>query len=193
MRNLMISEYLFCPQCGTKNPTNSNFCNSCGLDLRTIPNRNKLVPSQQKNEKKELIPKTELEQKKNPSTSSKEVIRGIIGFIVLIFILGAIGSIFSESDSDEDKERELKGYANIISENFISKQLRAPATADFPSFGSDRVKSLGKNRFKIISYVDAQNGFGAQIRTNYWVVLKYTGGEPLNDESWVLEDYKIYE
>jgi hypothetical protein len=41
--------------------------------------------------------------------------------------------------------------------------------------------------------VEAQNSFGAKIRTNYLVVLKYKGGEPLDYENWILEDLKLYE
>ena len=38
----------------------------------------------------------------------------------------------------------------------------------------------------IESYVDAQNSFGAQIRTEWIVVLTHTGGNWANSSNWDL-------
>ncbi|MGB7621644.1 MAG: hypothetical protein WBN92_04775, partial [Terriglobia bacterium] len=48
----------------------------------------------------------------------------------------------------------------------IKENLKSPSTADFPDF-FDRVNSLGKGAFELYIDVDAQNGFGAKIRSNF--------------------------
>ena len=49
-------------------------------------------------------------------------------------------------------------------QQFVTQRLKAPSTADFPSF-DDKSVTTGANVFTVDSYVDAQNAFGAKIRT----------------------------
>ena len=70
-----------------------------------------------------------------------------------------------------------------MSHYFVKKNLKAPSTADFPVFRETAVDDLGGGRFRVTSYVDAQNSFGAQIRTNYTCVVK---GEE-DSTNWTLE------
>lgn len=77
------------------------------------------------------------------------------------------------------KKNEATAY--VMSQQFVERQLRAPATADFPSWPDEyQVQTLGNCKYKVRSYVDAQNGFGALIRSNYSAVLVL---HPEND-SW---------
>jgi hypothetical protein len=63
--------------------------------------------------------------------------------------------------------------AYVMSQDFVKQQLRAPATADFPSWPDEyRVSVLGNCQYQVQSYVDAQNGFGALIRSNYSAVVQ---------------------
>lgn len=63
---------------------------------------------------------------------------------------------------------------------FVLQGLKAPATAKFPVFPYEAI-DLGNGRYKIMSFVDSQNSFGALIRSDWTVVMK-----TLNN-SWVLE------
>jgi len=45
----------------------------------------------------------------------------------------------------------------------------------------------GKNRYELREWVDAQNAFGATIRSNYQCTIKYSGGEEAEQRNWVLE------
>lgn len=66
----------------------------------------------------------------------------------------------------EEDEKNDGSVAAICAKNYVKDSLKAPSTADFPwSLGS--TVPLGKNQYTVSSYVDAQNGFGAMIRTNY--------------------------
>jgi len=70
-----------------------------------------------------------------------------------------------------------------MSQTFMKRKLKAPATADFPSYSDSDVSVVhrGGGVFMVKSYVDAQNSFGANIRTHYICELKDNGGD-----SWSL-------
>ncbi len=75
----------------------------------------------------------------------------------------------------EAKQRRLEecgekneSMAFVMSQEFVKRRLRAPATADFPSWPSEyRSQAIGDCKYQVITYVDAQNGFGALIRSRY--------------------------
>jgi hypothetical protein len=46
--------------------------------------------------------------------------------------------------------------------------------------------------FKVASYVDSQNAFGASIRTKYIVLLKYTGGDEDDVKNWRLDNISLF-
>jgi hypothetical protein len=118
----------------------------------------------------------------------------IFGFVLLIilfiFIVGLIVSDATDDNSSSNPatqlEQDLSSYAFVISQNFITSTLKAPSTADFP-FLDFTAENLGNNRYKVTSYVDSQNGFGAMIRSNWQTVLKYNSGDTANPSSWILE------
>ena len=72
----------------------------------------------------------------------------------------------------------------------IKTQLNAPSTAKFPSFwnASDHVTYLGGKRYKIRSWVDAQNGFGAMIRQKYVSTIRMEN----SDNHWSLEEVQFF-
>ncbi len=74
--------------------------------------------------------------------------------------------------------------AYIYSQFFVEKELRSPTTASFPNIKRDGVTStaIGNCRFLIRSYVDAQNAFGAEIRTYFAITIERLPEQ----ESWKL-------
>jgi hypothetical protein len=60
--------------------------------------------------------------------------------------------------------------AHIEAEDFVKGRLRAPATADFQAYNAT---NIGGCNFVVKGYVDAQNGFGAKLRSAYVVELEY--------------------
>ena len=110
----------------------------------------------------------------------------------------AISEVFGWclTESENNRDRFTSHYNEIDAldeprnavmacENFIESQLLAPASADHPSGGQGYIDH-GKGKYTITSYVDAQNGFGAMIRTNYRCVAQYTGP----DAPWHLSAWK---
>lgn len=68
---------------------------------------------------------------------------------------------------------------------YVSAVLRAPATARFPSWRDAgdptvRVIHYAPCRARVVSWVDAQNGFGAKLRTHYTIDME----SPDGGETW---------
>lgn len=122
----------------------------------------------------------------------KEMIKGIT-FLMAICLVGACWATPAKKTDDSNTEKaarpmtELNAEAYSASEDFVKQKLKAPATADFP--GSDgRVTYLGDSTFSIVSYVDAQNSFGANIRSNYTAKVRYT-----SRDTWRAIEVKLLE
>jgi hypothetical protein len=70
----------------------------------------------------------------------------------------------------------------------VRRRLKSPSSASFPwSFDEYSVTDLGLGHWRVSGYVDAQNGFGATIRTRWSVEMQDEGA------SWKLIDANIYE
>ncbi|UQY33599.1 hypothetical protein K8U54_18020 [Pseudomonas fulva] len=74
---------------------------------------------------------------------------------------------------------ETRAYG--AAQRIIERHLKAPSTADFPSSNSSQVKvtEVSKCKYRIQAYVDAQNAFGAKIRTPFSITVE---GFPAKDE-----------
>ena len=95
-------------------------------------------------------------------------------------------SHFNELDA-----KDLSSQASIVCKDYVRQTLKAPATADFPLLDFSAYRR-GGNHWTIKSYVDAQNGFGAQIRNHYSCDMQYSGtGDPLDAGSWKLLDLSL--
>lgn len=91
---------------------------------------------------------------------------------------------FNELDA-----RDVSVEALIRCRRLVEANLRAPATADFPTFDYTTIYK-GRHRYAIRSYVDSQNGFGAMIRTWWFCDLQLVTPEsdPYDPRSWKLFD-----
>lgn len=106
--------------------------------------------------------------------------------IVVVFVLW----VFTKPDagSAEPNTRLDARYACTMSEEFVLRQLRSPATADFPGYGSGCTAIvIAPGRYEVNSYVDSENGFGAMLRSHYSVVMVGTFDSP----TWLAEDLEI--
>lgn len=82
--------------------------------------------------------------------------------------------------SKEQKRCTDSTMAFVMSQKFVKQRLKSPATAKFPSRTDPAVKIhyTGDCQHTIQAYVDSQNGFGAIIRTTYYIQLQYIKGSP---------------
>jgi hypothetical protein len=105
--------------------------------------------------------------------SKKHTIRHLFSAIAfIIFVILAAGSTDSNNgggggsstpkDPNAWKTEDNKSMAYIMMEDFVKQRLKAPSTAKFPGVFDgklDHVTSLGGQKYRIVSYVDAQNSF----------------------------------
>lgn len=110
---------------------------------------------------------------------------------IMLIAFGACGVAVANSDgtsssssSGEPSADSLKYGAFDVCTSFVKDRLKAPSTADFPnpySRGSDvsmiPVTYEQKPGYVVRSHVDAQNGFGAQIRSDFACTVTHEGGE----------------
>lgn len=78
-------------------------------------------------------------------------------------------------EAERNAERQFqrdRAEAVAMAKEFVKRRLKAPASADFASILEHSVTPAGSNQFVVSGYVDAQNSFGAQIRTRYVCKLK---------------------
>jgi hypothetical protein len=106
--------------------------------------------------------------------------KSIISIIIIsIFVFLALGSSDSDDNSSSGPD---KLDAKIMAQQFLEERLKAPSTADYPWVETDKVVTeLSNDKYRYQSYVDAENSFGAKVRTNFEIVVQYVG-----DDKWKL-------
>lgn len=111
----------------------------------------------------------------------------ILVLVVIMFMMfgGSDSTSNTKTSSPTSSDYAVASY--VQAKNFVSSVLKSPSTADFPFFG-EGVK-VGTNTYKVSSYVDSQNGFGAMIRSNYIITLKFNGGNEANQSNWQVVEF----
>tara|TARA_B100000700_G_scaffold189815_1_gene209168 strand:- start:39291 stop:39650 length:360 start_codon:yes stop_codon:yes gene_type:complete len=108
-------------------------------------------------------------------------------FFALLWIAGATSS---PNESEQAAKRcQSPDAAYTMAKRFVEKRLRAPSTANFPSLLSDDVQVgyAGDCTHAVKAYVDAQNGFGAQVRQTFYAKVQNEQGTA----NWSLLDIQI--
>lgn len=121
--------------------------------------------------------------------------RDRVFFVLFILLAGGMFWLLSfDGNSPETRmaKRERlcsdRGADRALSaaETFVRRSLRAPSTAEFPGRNDPavRVERVADCRFRVSSWVDAQNSFGAMLRSRYVAEIRY---DSVTDE-WRRED-----
>ena len=92
--------------------------------------------------------------------------------MVILCFIGIIGIIdfFNSSSSTDD----YKSDAYAVAQHYVEEKLKAPKTADFPWYDESYVTVSG-NQYTVSAYVDAENSFGANVRTYFTVTMTRNG------------------
>jgi hypothetical protein len=167
-----------CPECKQQISDQAESCPKCGRPI-----------SSQDREKARAAAK-----------ASQNVAKGCgIGCLVVVVIIILI-AVFSGQDTSHhapsggtrSSPSDKKIEAWVMAQQFVKKQLRAPATASFGSvFGDyqdpdEHVTLLADGRYQVSGWVDAENAFGAKIRNDFFCVLRDVG-----DGSWRCEQITV--
>lgn len=113
--------------------------------------------------------------------------------LAVLFVGFSAWGLFLEEKSPEPEparttvEQGDDGMAWLMCQQFLEDRLVAPATADFPGPYTRFTTSLGRNRFKVDAYVDSENGFGANLRSDFVCTVSYKGNDTWNLESLEVE------
>lgn len=94
------------------------------------------------------------------------------------------------ASAEAEKDCEDPWNAFWISKTFVERDLVSPKSAEFPKSLNDdgvRTKYLGECTHEVWAYVDSQNGYGAMIRTNYYVKVQNQKGT----DNWKLLDMRM--
>lgn len=103
----------------------------------------------------------------------------------LLFIIGLLILTSCNSGLSEDaKKFEAYTYA----ENFVKMKIKSPSTARFPSTleKSKHIVKIKEGKYKVASWVDSQNGFGATVRSGFSCTIVIANGKVTTD------DFTIY-
>jgi hypothetical protein len=69
-----------------------------------------------------------------------------------------------------------KSMIRTMSKEFVKANLKAPSSARFPFYPSEYViEDLGSGRYRVASWVESENSFGAMLRSPYAVEMRYLG------------------
>jgi hypothetical protein len=107
--------------------------------------------------------------------SDRQPFLGILRLVALGVLGSAIviaGVVWIGSDSSGISRRGRPGShdhvgAVNVCEQAVRQRLRSPSTARFPWLASERAVHLGDGRYRVSAFVDAQNAFGATVRTEF--------------------------
>lgn len=94
----------------------------------------------------------------------------IVGLVVLMFAVG-IGSLFIGND-DEGPDDVSDYEVQAQCEKWVDKQLKSPSTA---KYSDHAVRSAGEDAWTVSGAVDAENSFGAEIRSAWSCDIRLDG------------------
>lgn len=88
----------------------------------------------------------------------------------------------NSTSSNEDSYGHDKFDAMVIAEKVVKGNLKSPSTAEFCSSSEYTVSCVG-NTWTVKGYVDAQNSFGATLRTNFTVKFTFSSSNEYTVDS----------
>ena len=106
-------------------------------------------------------------------------------FVILMAIVIII-AIFDPESLDNAPETSWTAYD--YAQEIVKNNLKSPASAVFPDYQESFVNELGKYEWRVETYVDAQNSFGAMLRTNFTIVVKHDR----KNQKWSYSDFRFY-
>jgi ABC-type sugar transport system substrate-binding protein len=113
-------------------------------------------------------------------------------FLSLSLLLSAVVMCVAALPEATDRPRDHSTTAVVMCQTYIERMLVSPGTADHPFLGADVfviADEAGRDAFRVKSYVDSQNGFGATLRTFYTCDVALNDPEdPYLIRSWSLLD-----
>jgi hypothetical protein len=135
--------------------------------------------------------KKEAEERWQAMSQKQRVTAIAVGAAVLgVLLLVGLMSDNDTGGSSSSEDRDLSNMAFVQCKNFVEESLKAPSTADFPFLDFTSTEEA-ENEYLVSSYVDAENSFGAKVRSDWTCRISYVGGDDADIASWTLVDLDI--
>ena|ERR1035437_7682349 len=106
-----------------------------------------------------------------------KISKGCLSFVIVMGVIIVVAIIFGSNKSNSVKSTGIDStslyyYSKVMAQSYVKENLKAPSTAKFP----DEEIHIGFNPDSSVVVkigVDAQNSFGAMIRGNYYLKMKW--------------------
>lgn len=105
--------------------------------------------------------------------------------ILAVVVVAGIASFSMKSRNSTGADHDQSSMAHIQCNEFVKERLKVPSTADFP-FLDFRATRVADNHYIVESHVDAQNAFGAKLRSSYFCDVEWNGIEAGDRRNWKL-------
>lgn len=128
-----------------------------------------------------------------------------LAFIAILFLCGITWQNYLDKQIASPKQKAAKAAdeppsdvddwlleAKSMCEQVVTEHLKSPSSAAF-SEKSELSKTIGKNTYKVTGYLDAQNIYGANLRSDFMCNLKYIGKNKDGDKLWHTNDLMLSE
>ena len=158
-----VMKYI-CPKCS--NRYDNPYCTKCNINI----SKDDWIIEDKEVEKE--ISNTDIDNLPDKTESSKNnsAIYIIAAIICIIGFIGIIEIFNSPSSKDYKKE------AYVLAQHVVEQQLKAPKTAKFPWYNDSYIK-VSSDKYTVSAYVDAENSFGANVRTYFTVTMTRNGDD----------------
>lgn len=112
----------------------------------------------------------------NDGKGSGELLIGVVALIAGIAFLCLFLYSCTGRNSDGAKRDYCndEDYAYVAAKNLIKEKLKSPNSAKFSHITETTVTKYNGCIFEFSGYVDAQNSFGAMLREDYKIKVKYS-------------------
>ena len=98
------------------------------------------------------------------------VIVAMLGVSLTLWVLAQMGAAAEPRAPDD-------ALAYAMAQVFVSRQLKAPATADYAPMSQATIIDLGDGLYSVTAWVDSENSYGARLRATFTANLRWMGGD----------------
>ena len=110
--------------------------------------------------------------------SSRKEITGSVIFIIVCLIIGGIATYVTKRHTNNIPTKEhtyISCYT--FSQSLVKDKLKSPQSAKFPMYSENFISDKG-DTIIVSAYVNADNSFGTNIKTNYVATIIIQDGKP---------------
>ncbi|HDK7176469.1 TPA: hypothetical protein PTV31_003079 [Clostridium botulinum] len=92
-------------------------------------------------------------------------LKAVLLCLSITLCLGIFVGCGDSSGRGNESEERYKAYETAKS--YVEDNLKSPTTAEFASIDEAKITKLKQDEYKIESYVNSENGFGAKVKSTF--------------------------